>query len=145
LATIKSECLTGSTTICFGGQTGCDVSVHKILGSINQGTVQKGNERPMYYEGDALMYAAIFSNSHEDYECQIDRLMNRTEQLFEIYSDKAKFIFQETGCSTELDIELIQMLHLIEGFQDSEDLSVIYDLAEDMENKNKDNQKCKLW
>jgi hypothetical protein len=37
------------------------------------------------------------------------------------------------------------MLHLIEGFQDSEDLSVIYDLAEDMGNKNKGNQKCKLW
>ena len=45
---------------------------------------KKDNGR-MYYEGDALMYAAIFSEK-EDYECQLDRLMNRAEQLFKIVS-----------------------------------------------------------
>ncbi|MCX6750773.1 MAG: hypothetical protein NTZ83_04910, partial [Candidatus Pacearchaeota archaeon] len=141
LADRKSECPTGSTTICFHGEK-CDATVS--TNPISK-YVQKRSER-MYYEGDALMYAAIFS-SKEDYECQLDRLMNRTEQLFEIYSDKAKFILQETGCNTELDVELMQMLALIKGFEESWDLPVIYSLAEDMGEKN-DNagyEGCKLW
>jgi hypothetical protein len=137
LVNTKSQCGTGNITVCFNGEIGCNVLV-----SMSSKMVKKRNEA-VWFEGDALMYAAIFSNK-ADYECQVDRLMNRTEQLFQIYSNKSKFILQKTGCNTELDVELIQMLALIKGFQDSEDLSVIYDLADDMGKKN-EYAECKLW
>jgi hypothetical protein len=135
---VIGKCPSESIFICFNGETNCDVSVHRGVG-----VVQRKNEKPVYFQGDALMYAAIFSD-RQDYECQLDRLMNRTEQLFEIYSDKSRLILQKSGCNSELDVELVQMLALIKGFQDSADLSVIYILAEDMNNKN-EYAECKLW
>jgi len=138
VTTKKIDCPAVSTSICFSGETGCDVSVRR-----NWNTLQKKGQRPVYFQGDALMYAAIFSN-RDDYECQLDRLMNRTEQLFEIYSDKSKFVLNKTGCNSELDVQFIQMLTLIKGFQDSNDLSTIYDLAEQMGNIN-EYAECKLW
>lgn len=135
-----SDCPAGSKKICFGTESGCDVSV-----KINVKQVRyKDYRQVVYFEGDALMYAAIFS-SPEYYECQLDRLIKRMGQLFEIYSDKSKFIYQETGCSSNLDVELMQINEFIKGFENSEkDLSVIYTLADSIGKKNK-YADCKLW
>lgn len=133
----RSECPSGSTTICFSGE--CDVYVSTNL---QKNFVQKENGR-MYYEGDALMYAAIFSE-REYYECQLDRLMNRTEQLFGIYYSKSKFVFQRAGCDSEIDLEMNEMLALIQGFKDSRDIYPIYDLANMIGLKNKQAD-CRLW
>ena len=54
--------------VCFSGESGCEVDVN-----YNGKYIEKNNER-IYFEGDALMYAAIFS-SKEIYECQLKRLM----------------------------------------------------------------------
>jgi hypothetical protein len=135
----KKNCPEESTTICFGaGGDDC-----KIYVSILQGYVQKSNAR-MFYNGDSLMYAAIFSSSKEDYECQVSRLMNRSEQLFKIYRDKSNFVLDKTGCNSDLDFELIEMLNLLRGYESSIDVSVIFTQAEDMNMKNK-NAECKLW
>ncbi|MGY4884963.1 MAG: hypothetical protein ACP5NZ_05280 [Nanobdellota archaeon] len=134
----KTDCPRESTKICFSGE--CDVYVSRNL---PKNYVQKRSSR-VYYEGDALMYAAIFSDD-ELYECQLDRLMNRTEQLFEIYNSKSKFIFQKAGCNSEMDLELIEMLALIKGFQNSRDIYPIYLLSNILEIKNEQSQNCKLW
>lgn len=136
IADRKRECPDGSITVCFGGsERDCDTYVFGDY-------VQKSNGR-MYYEEDALMYAAIFSDK-EDYECQLDRLVNRAEQLFELYREKSAFVLHETGCNSELDVELMQMLSLLKGFEDSQDFYLIYILAEEIDKKN-EYAECKLW
>jgi hypothetical protein len=132
----ERDCPEESKKICFNGEN-CDISV-----STRYKYVEKENRR-MFYEGDALMYAAIFSDK-EDYECQLDRLMSRTEQLFEIYQDKMNFVFQKTGCNSEIDADLIIMLNLIKDYQTSQDLTPISSQAETMNNKN-EYAECKLW
>jgi len=97
----------------------------------------------MYYEGDALMYAAIFSDK-EEYECQVKRLMNRAKKLFEIYQDKADFVLQKTECNSEIDMELIQMISLLNGYHSSQDVEVINILAQNIQYKN-ENAECRLW
>lgn len=136
----KSDCPDGSTTVCFSGE--CDIYVSR--NSNSAGRITKSSETT-WYEGDALMYAAIFS-SKKDYECQVDRLMSRAEQLYELYWDKAEFLSSQRDiCSPPLRAEIIRMLDLLRHFQDSEDLSVIYDMAEEIETKNNANNECRLW
>ena len=132
----KRECPQGSTSICFKRtESGCDVYV-------SDSYVQKSSGR-MYYEGDALMYAAIFSDK-EEYECQVKRLMNRAKKLFEIYQDKADFVLQKTECNSEIDMELIQMISLLNGYHSSQDVEVINILAQNIQYKN-ENAECRLW
>ncbi|OQA68883.1 MAG: hypothetical protein BWY36_00128 [Candidatus Diapherotrites archaeon ADurb.Bin253] len=137
----KRECPQESTSICFKRtDSGCDIYV-------SDNYVQKSSGR-MYYEGDALMYAAIFSDK-EEYECQVKRLMNRAKKLFEIYQDKSEFVFKKTRCNSGTDIELMQMISLLGGYQSSQDLEIINVLAQDIQDK-QDNQyrnteECRLW
>lgn len=136
LARRKMECPDGSITICFeGSERECNAYVFSDY-------VQKSNGR-MYYKGDALMYAAIFSDK-EDYECQLKRVIKRAESLFELYQEKSAFVLEETGCNSEMDIELMQMLSLLRGFEDSEDFYLIHNLAEEINKKYKP-ETCKLW
>jgi len=137
LVRMNTQCPLGSTKICFT-PSGCDVN---IFG----GKVQKKGQRGVTYKGDTLMYAAIFS-SINDYECQLDRLMNRTEQLFDLYLDKARFISQKSECKidSELGVKLLQMRELIKAFDDSVDLTAVFDLAEEIGKVN-EYAECKLW
>ncbi len=133
----KADCPTDSVSVCFDGSERCDVIISTRLKY-----VQKTNSR-VYYEGDALMYAAIFSDK-ELYECQLDRLMKRAEQIYTIYKDKSKFILQKTNCYSELDFELIQMISLLKDFSESSEVGTIISFAEEIDNKNKWSE-CKLW
>jgi hypothetical protein len=89
------------------------------------------------------MYAAIFSNK-EDYECQIDRLMKRTEQLAQIYEDKSKFIFTKTACDSGLSVSLIQLANSARAVVNSDSIGGIYSLADDIDKQN-DYSECNLW
>jgi len=131
------DCPSESINVCFGSGNDCDIKVNTILKY-----VEKNGERT-YYEGDALMYAAIFSNK-ENYECQISRLMKRTEQLSAIYTDKSKFIYQKTGCNSELEVELTQLENTAKDFRNSEELNLINALAENIKIKSEYGG-CKLW
>jgi spore maturation protein CgeB len=132
------DCPDGSIDVCFKrGVRNCPIEVYTT-----SNYVVKDGKR-MYYEGNALMYAAIFSNK-EDYECQLDRLMGRAEQLYKIYAEKSRFVFQKTGCDSEMEADLIVMGNMMKNFQGSDSLSQIYSLADDV-NKENENAECRLW
>lgn len=136
IETSTSPCHSGSINVCFRTRYSyCDIFVYPKY-------VEKDSGR-MYYEGDALMYAAIFSEK-DIYECELDRLMKRTGQLYEIYKDKSKFLLEETGCPQEFYGDLMVVESLINSFESSEDLQYIYSLSETMDIQNK-YAECKLW
>jgi len=125
--------------VCFGSSSGnCGISVDYNQGS---GYVKKNNEK-MYFETDALMYAAIFSEP-EIYECQLKRLMQRVESLTLLYRDKAEFASQ-AGCNSNLNQDLIMLNNLAGNLENSLFLSGIIRIAEEIKDKN-DLAECKLW
>lgn len=134
------SCPEGSMNVCFKTMTSsCDVKVYR---NYDPPYVQKEG-KTMYFKGDALMYAAIFSNKNY-YECELTRLMNRTEQIYEIYKDKSNFVFQKYGCDSSLYFDLIPLVSMIKNYQSSEDLYPIYALADEINTKN-EWAECKLW
>ena len=128
------ECPSNSIKVCFEGGSDCDIDVNQNIKS-----VEKRGEI-MYFEEDALMYAAIFAD-REIYECQLERLMQRTEQLASIYDDKASFI-SDRGCP--LEVNLFALRTAVSGFSDSASLVTIKNIVKDLEEKN-DFATCKLW
>lgn len=128
--------LTNKIDVCFADND-CDVNVN-----YNAGTVEK-NGSTMYFEGDALMYAAIFS-SEEIYNCQLQRVMKRVYELSEIYQDKEAFISQR-GCQSNLKNDLIILSNEANKFDDSTDIIDIWNAAQNVEDKNKLNSQCRLW
>lgn len=121
--------------VCFNGNS-CEVNVR-----MNSGSVLKNGET-MYFQTDALMYAAIFSESTL-YECQLKRLMNRTKLLSELYIDKIGFSASR-GCNSNLGPQLNILNALAAGFGRSSELASIKTMADNIESKN--NQAvCKLW
>jgi len=129
---VLQDCEEDHIKVCFGGGN-CDVRVH-----INRGIVEKQGE-DLYFEGDALMYAAIFA-SPDVYECQILRLMKRTIQLAEIYSEKSVFISGK--CTSNLNLgELIDSASQVSGSANLRNVNLI---AEDIKSSN-NYAGCKLW
>jgi hypothetical protein len=96
----------------------------------------------MYFETDALMYAAIFSEK-DIYECQIKRLMKRVENLALLYNDKAGLISQKE-CNSNLESELSTLNSLTRNLENSNNLNSINFLVEDINKKN-DLTECRLW
>ena len=121
--------------MCFS-EDGCDISVDG-----NNRFVEK-NETRMYFDDDSLMYGAIFSDPVV-YECQLDRLMARTEKLSQIYLSKISLI-SSTGCESDLDSDLVYLREFANGFDDSRDLISAISKIENIGNRNEDAH-CKLW
>ena len=130
-----ANCSTG-VKICFSGGSKCEVNVN-----YNSKYVEKNSER-IYFEGDSLMYAAIFSDK-EIYECQLKRLMQRTEQLTLLYRDKANFV-SRVGCDSNLNSDLMQLNTLAKNLKGSEEIYSLKNVAEEIEYKN-DLAKCRIW
>lgn len=130
------NCPSESKLVCFGKKN-CDVYV-------NYGGkyVEQDGER-IYFEGDALMYAGIFS-SKDEYECHVKRLMNRVENLAVVYEDKEEFLSQRVGCGSELKADLIILENLVGSFESSEDLVVAQSVVENLDEEN-ENARCRLW
>ncbi|MDD5023438.1 MAG: hypothetical protein PHU63_04680 [Candidatus ainarchaeum sp.] len=128
-----SDCPDNSINICFSHGSSCDIEVE-----YSQKVVIKGSDR-MYFEGDALMYAAIFSEKGI-YECQVKRLMKRLGELSLLYRDKATLISNK--CPSNLNLELLSVA--AGNIQDSKSLSVVGKIAEDI-NKNNEIAYCKIW
>ena len=95
----------------------------------------------MYFETDALMYAAIFSNK-ATYECQVKRLMQRIEQLSYIYKDKANALTTK-GCDPTLNPYLSNLINSAAGLSDSSELYTMRNLVDEIESKNKGG--CRLY
>ncbi len=98
-ATSSGNCPSGSQSVCFN-RAGCDIVVNRNSEGTS-GSVTKNREN-MDFNGNALMYGAIFSDV-ETYECQIKRLMARTSELASIYEQKADFVASK-GCNTNLNL-----------------------------------------
>ena len=129
------DCGEGHIKVCFS-EDGCDISVDG-----NNRFVEK-NETRMYFDDDSLMYGAIFSDPVV-YECQLDRLMARTEKLSQIYLSKISLI-SSTGCESDLDSDLVYLREFANGFDDSRDLISAISKIENIGNRNEDAH-CKLW
>jgi len=103
--------------------------------------VKKGSDT-IYFEGDALMYAAIFSDKNI-YECQLKRIMKRIKTLSTIYIDKANFV-GAIGCNTNSNSDLLVLINLADNLKSSSELNSIKLIADDIDEKNKE-AICKLW
>lgn len=137
-----SECPEESTNICFRTTTSqkCDIRVYYSEGS---GYVLKEGER-MYFQGEALMFAGIFSDS-KTYECQIKRLINRTKILNEIYLNKESKMSQELLCGASIRGDLIVFDNFLDQYSTSQDLSALKVLSDDLSIENEYGGKCQLW
>jgi len=124
----------GMTRVCFGPASGCNINVE-----YNAGYVRKNSTR-LYFETDALMYAAIFSDKNI-YECQIKRLMMRAEELASIYEKKANLLSQK-DCNSNLDLGIFGAS--LDNYNDSSDLTSLLNKANEIEGGNEASS-CPLW
>jgi hypothetical protein len=129
------SCPEDSTKICFD-QTGCEISINT-----NSKTVKK-NSQTVWYETEALMFAAIFSDK-ELYECQVKRLLDRTKKLSKIYFEKSQNL-NSINCNNAVKQALNGYVSSIDSYEVSSDLTDLYPLSYSMKNSNKYSS-CKLW
>ena len=131
---LEEECSEDDVKVCFG-YGNCDIEI-----DYDAKKVEKEGEL-MYFETDALMYAAIFSGK-ATYECQLKRLMQRIEQLSNIYLGKSNALSIK-GCDPVLNPYLSSLISSASGLSDSDELYIINSIVEELEEKNRGN--CKLW
>ncbi len=79
--------------VCDSGN--CDIKVSLITNSVAKKD-SNGRTKTVYFSGDALMYAAIFSDP-DIYDCNVRRLAKRIKNEAEIYSGKAMALASK-GC-----------------------------------------------
>ena len=132
-----NSCPSNYTTVCFNAN-GCDI---KVITGDGEGTVSKYG-RELYYYGDALEIAAIFSDP-EVYECQIKRLAKRAGELGIIYKNKALYI-EGSGCSNNLASDL-QSFVLATNINNSREFRQVRNIAKDLEEKNDGLASCKIF
>lgn len=120
--------------VCFSAGSDCDVNV-----GYNAGWVEKNKTR-VYFAGDALMYAAVFSDN-ETYECQAQRLAMRAEELASVYQRKQGLV-AEKGCTSNLDLAYYSQL--LSSYEDSSDLQRLHSQAILIGNEN-DLSLCRMW
>ncbi|MEK6840947.1 MAG: hypothetical protein AABX79_03260 [Nanoarchaeota archaeon] len=129
------NCPSGGINVCFESSSGeCDISI-----DLNDKSVKK-NDGKVYFETDALMYAAVFADK-EIYECQVQRLMKRLKWLSLIYNDK-EAVLSERGCPA--DVNLLSLADSASSLKDSSDLVIVKFAADDAEEENK-RAYCGLW
>lgn len=128
------DCSEEGIQVCFMKQ-GCDVDV-----SWGGQYLDKNGKRLYFTKG--FIYGAIFSDA-EIYECQVKRIMQRAEQLLELYKDKSDLLNQRE-CYSEIDIDLENLKVLVENFESSEDFDLLNSDVNDLEQKN-ERSDCRLW
>jgi hypothetical protein len=130
------NCPAESIKICFDTVAfqECDINV-----DVNRREVEKRNQT-VFFETDALMYAAIFSYGNA-YEHQVKRLMQRTNELLLLYNTKA-ILLSDQGCPQ--DVNLFVFSSIVNNIQSSEDLVGAANAANDVKREN-DRAVCRLW
>lgn len=128
--------------VCFGSTTDCDIKVSGTgpTGSkYDKGTVAKGSY-DVKYVGN-LMYAAIFSD-RTNYNCNVKRLLYRTEKIAEELIEKSD-IMRARDCSSGMKNDLIAWKSDLNSTA-IERISSLNEKAQEMEDKN-DRELCGLW
>lgn len=133
---MAGNCSATTAKVCFETNTGvkCDVNVRYA-----QGYLDKNGTR-LYFQGDGLMYAAVFSDKNV-YECQVKRLVLRAEELSSLYSRKSSLI-NSKGCGQGVDLGLFE--YLLQNYNDSSDLGQLNFQANSIQ-QNNENLACRLW
>lgn len=131
----EDECLEDSVKVCFSGGSDCDVEVN-----IGQENVEKDGKK-LYFSGN-LIYGAIFGDK-EVYECQVRRLMQRTEQLSSLYWDKASFVSQR-GCNSIITSDLLSLKNSAKEVSSSKDLDLTNLIVEQINGKY-DFEECEIF
>lgn len=122
--------------ICFESKH-CEVYVNT-----KDNYVQR-EEKKLYYEGD-LIYAAVFSSS-EIYECNIKRLMNKLNELSDIYFDKITII-ERKECKSNTGPKLTALKAGASSLKDSRDIIALYTLSEEIDSINEGVRSgCRLY
>ncbi len=140
----KIGCKEGSKKVCFDG-INCDINVKGVLcgedeeceGAYNYGDVAYKDGEILPFVTDALLYAAIFSDS-KTYECNLERLMYRLGLLCDIYNARTAKL-SGRGCNMENIDSLITILHdksIEVDMIDTTDMSELYTLAQDLAKRN---------
>ena len=130
---LTENCPSNSIDVCFSREN-CEINVN-----INGREVEKKGDL-VYFEGDALMYGAIFAEG-EIYECQVKRLMGRVKELSIIYNDKENILLGK-GCSAQ--VNPLVLADSASNLEDSSDLYLVNAVADDIEDENK-RAECGLW
>ncbi|UZE93872.1 MAG: hypothetical protein IB618_03870 [Candidatus Pacearchaeota archaeon] len=98
ISSIKTQnCSKDSIKVCFTGS--CDIRVYGD-------SVEKKGKGKVYYSGDALMYAAIFSDPAL-YRCNLQRLASRIYSEALVYEKKSLALSQR-GCDVSYNLRPIK-------------------------------------
>ena len=138
---ITKNCSSDSIKVCFGNGN-CDINVNDEIGYVEKnGTYMHfaGTEDDF---GDALMYAAIFSDA-DVYECQLKRLMLRESELSLLYASNER-ITQPVGCDYTLSGELNTLSNLAANMNNSEGLEIMK-IQVDVIDQDNSARTCRLW
>lgn len=135
LNAVIDDCTSETINICFSGSSSCDINVDYTQGYL----IKDG--KTLYFEGDALLYAAIFGDS-DLYECGLKRLMRRADTLAELYTDKSLFILNT--CDASVMGQLISFQTELEQYSTSSDLGNLAYEMNTIDSMNKYSE-CKLW
>ncbi len=133
------NCPPNSVEVC--SSSSCDIEVNLIS---SNPYVQKENEKMYFGNNDALMYAAIFSDP-QIYECQLKRLMQRGNQLSQLYIEKANIVSRE-GCFSNANTQLSNLASEENNFKSKNSINLNYvaGLSDAVESAN-EVANCKLW
>ena len=136
---LTENCSDDASTIniCFVKGAECDIYV-----DYDSEFVEKDGDK-VFFKGDALMYAAIFSEK-ELYECGVKRLMKKVSILASVYKDKESFVAR-VGCNSNLQSDLLVLINLANSLQNSDRLGQIESVAEEINDKNDANSACRLY
>jgi len=138
---ITKNCSSNAIKVCFSGGN-CDINVNDYAGYVEK------NGKEMYFAGteddygNALMYAAIFSN-YDIYECQLKRLMLRERELSLLYASN-ELITETRGCDYNIGGNLNELSDLAAKLNSSEELKIMK-VQVDIINEENSARKCKLW
>ena len=134
-----TNCPSGSIKVCFDWDQTCDINVDTYQKSVEK------NGSTVYFETDALMFGAIFSDP-VIYECQVKRLMKRLNELTGIYNDKETLISSITNGTCSTDINLLPLEGAASGLRSSSDLIDVKMASDDAYAANQFVQSgCRLW
>ena len=109
---------------------------------LKEKTIYNSSGEDSGFEGEALMYARIFSEPIL-YECQVNRIMARVNTLIKLYEEKANFIAGR-GCYSSLALDNFR---LEIGAVIAEGSFMIKQTIPSMQNikKNNEGANCQLW
>jgi len=131
-------------SVCFGGGTDCDITIHGTCtrncdSLYDEGSVERYGVF-MKYVGN-LLYGAIFSD-RTIYECNVERLLYRAGMISNVLSEKS-LLLSARGCNSNLASELIVFSSLA-GNGTSQDLLALHSFAKDIDEKN-EREICGVW